>query len=241
MEYKEKLKLDMKKANSFLSEQTLNFGNRTVLTSAFLILISLNFLTITGIEVEGISVSINTVVVTFVLAVVNFYYYQQFILSYDADNNSNFVPDGYVQFKNDLISIVTIADAKLDELMEKIAKIKAESSLESTSDKRKEELFNLTKEIGLEIENYSKMTERSAAAIKIDELKAIKFVSIVKKYRILNYNLPQIIYFFGIFTVLLRFGIYTYYAYQFQENPWSYIWQNEMNYYKIIFENKTAP
>jgi hypothetical protein len=47
MQYKEKLhNLDFKLANSFLSEQTLNFGNKSVITFAFIILLCLNFISI---------------------------------------------------------------------------------------------------------------------------------------------------------------------------------------------------
>ncbi|WP_345989304.1 hypothetical protein AAEU33_17665 [Chryseobacterium sp. Chry.R1] len=241
MEYKESLKLDMKKANSYLSEQTLNFGNRTVLTSAFIILISLNFLTINGIEIEGISISINTTVLTLVLIFVNFYYYQQFILSYDADNHSNFVPEEYEVFKNETLSLIAFAENKLGELTERRKIITEEFSNQTIIIEKRKELLEQLEGIAKEMQEYGIILERSTVAFKKDALKANKFIQIVKRYRMLNFNIPQIIYFIGLFTVFVRFSIYIYYVFHTQVEPWNYLWQNELIHYKVIFQNKTTP
>ena len=61
MDYKSQFKnLDYRLTTKFLSEETLKFGNRTVISSGLLILISLNFLTIKELEVEGITIEIDS-------------------------------------------------------------------------------------------------------------------------------------------------------------------------------------
>ncbi|MDP9959158.1 hypothetical protein J2T04_001037 [Chryseobacterium lathyri] len=137
MEYKGKLNLDMKKANSYLSEQTISFGNKTVVTSALIILISLNFLTITGIEIEGITVSINAVLITIVLQVVNFYYYQQFILSYDADTYTDIIGDDLNELNNELHLSYSMAEEKLKELINEKDNIQNEFTATGTTLERK--------------------------------------------------------------------------------------------------------
>ena len=106
MEYKQKLKdLDYSNVNNFLSEKALNFGNRTVVTSAAIILISLNFLSIESLEFEGISGKVNTTIIILVLLIVNFYYYQQFIIALRIDENKYKAPDEYTQFGEDIKTI----------------------------------------------------------------------------------------------------------------------------------------
>ncbi|WP_306841770.1 hypothetical protein [Chryseobacterium lathyri] len=127
----------MKKANSYLSEQTISFGNKTVVTSALIILISLNFLTITGIEIEGITVSINAVLITIVLQVVNFYYYQQFILSYDADTYTDIIGDDLNELNNELHLSYSMAEEKLKELINEKDNIQNEFTATGTTLERK--------------------------------------------------------------------------------------------------------
>lgn len=235
MEYKEKVNLDFRKANSYLSENTINFGNRTVVTSAFLILISLNFLKLEGVEIEGITFSINSLIITLVLVIVNFYYYQQFILSYDVDDKSNFIPDDYLQFRNDLQVIIELSEDKLNELLLTQKSISNEITLPETPLIRKKELLSDLQNLTNEMEKYKNIVDNSVIEVRKDELKLDQFSSVVSKYKILNIKIPKIIYFIGLSAVIFKFCIYVYSVFQTQEYPWHYILENELQYYKMIF------
>lgn len=238
MEYKGKLNLDMQKANSYLSEQTISFGNKTVITSALIILISLNFITITGIEIEGIAISINTVILTIVLQVVNFYYYQQFILSYDADKHKDIMGYDYDEVQDVLLSSYSMAEHKLKELISEKENIQNEFTTVDTSLQRKKELLERLTNLDLEFKQFGDIIERSKEVVKKEDIKISNFISIVKRYRVLNFKIPQIIYFVGLSAVFLKFAIYIFVIFDTQNEPWEYLWQHEFEYYKLIFKSK---
>lgn len=238
MEFKGKLNLDMKKANSYLSEQTISFGNKTVVTSALIILISLNFLTITGIEIEGITVSINMVIITIVLQVVNFYYYQQFILSYDADKYTDIIGEDYHDFENELLSSYKLAEDKLKVLITEKENIQNEFTAVGTTLERKKELLERLTELSSELNEYGEIIKRSKEAVTKEDTKIRNFITIVKKYKILNFKVPQIIYFVGLAAVLLRFVFYMCQIFEAQDDPWHYLWHDQLKYIKVIFESK---
>jgi len=228
----------MKKANSYLSEQTISFGNKTVVTSALIILISLHFLTITGIEIEGITVSINAVLVTIVLQVVNFYYYQQFILSYDADTYTDIIEDDLNELSNELHLSYSMSEERLKELINEKDHIQKEFTATGTTLERKKELIEQLTKLSKELDEYGDIIKRSKDEVVKVDIKINSFIAIVKKYKILNFKIPQIIYFVGLATIFLRFTIYIYQIFVVQDEPWHYLWQDHVKYFKMIFESK---
>lgn len=238
MEFKGKLNLDMKKANSYLSEQTISFGNKTVVTSALIILISLNFLTITGIEIGGITVSINMVIITILLQVVNFYYYQQFILSYDADNYTNIIGEDFSDFENELLSSYKWAEDKLKALIAEKESIQNEYTAVGITLERKKELLKRITELSSEFDEHGDIIKRSKESVAKEDNKMSNFLSIVKKYKILNFKVPQIIYFVGLAAVFFRFICYMYQIFTAHDDSWNYLWQDQLKYFKVIFESK---
>ncbi|ASK28738.1 hypothetical protein CEY12_00800 [Chryseobacterium sp. T16E-39] len=239
MEYKEQLKnLDYSKVNNFLSENTLNFGNRTVVTSAILILASLNFLSIEGIEIEGITLSINTTIIIVVILLVNLYYYQQFFISLKVDDSKYVSPEEYTQFGKDLN---TVSEPIKAQLLEYISKGKEMTEKLVSPDLTAKEGLKLEKEVSLvyeEIKKFQEILERTKNAVIADNLKAQKFAKLTNSYNRLNARMPKWIYYLGLVSVIFRFIIFSYQVYKIQEHPLDYIIENEMNYYKVIFESK---
>jgi hypothetical protein len=239
MEYKEKLRdLDYSNANNFLSEKTLNFGNRTVVTSAILILLSLNFLSIDSLEFEGITGKINTTIIILVLLIVNFYYYQQFSITLRIDKNKYKAPDEYTQFAEDL---KTISDPFISTLPKYVKRAKEIKEKISDPNISIEEASELNIEAKINYEEVIKINEligKTENALIADNIKAQEFANLTNKYNNLNANMPKWIYFLGLISVILRFIIFTYQVYNTQEHPFKYMIKNEMDYYRVIFENK---
>ncbi|SDQ77883.1 hypothetical protein SAMN05421664_2560 [Chryseobacterium soldanellicola] len=239
MEYKQKLKdLDYSNVNNFLSEKALNFGNRTVVTSAAIILISLNFLSIEILEFEGISGKVNTTIIILVSLIVNFYYYQQFIIALRIDENKYKAPDEYTQFGED---IKTISEPFKSILPEYVKKAKEIQEKVSDPNITAEEAMELNIEAKINYEELIKIQqsiEKTEKALIADNIKAREFDNLTNKYNNLNANMPRWIYFLGLISVIIRFIIFTYQVYDTQDHPFDYMIKNEMNYYKVIFENK---
>lgn len=246
MGYTQKLKdLDLRKAISFLSEQSISFGNKTVISSAFIILLSLNFIVITGIEIEGVSFSVNVVIITFVLLLVNIYYYQQFLLHSSLDKHEEYSTELLTLLKDSdlLVKAVNEKFKSKASRKEEIAKKINEGGLD---DGEFEKLLNENNQIDLELFEFRNDFEMSVSEHSRDIAKYNKYESIKKKSTLLNVSIPKLMFYLGNATIILRFVIYTCQIFSNQEEPWKYMLEDNLKYYKVIFENnsnksKTAP
>lgn len=237
MEYKENLKrLQFNFANSFLSEKTLNFGNRTVITSSLLILISLNFLSIKEIEFEGLTVGINITILTLVILLVNIYYYKQFEIAKEVDDNSFFVPEEYAKFEKKLPEIAKPFLEKIDLHNNQVLEIKNRLDSGIISLQEGEELENKLSENLKELEYWSQILENTTKAVITDGQKAKKFAELVNKYNLLNSLFPKRIYYLGLICILLRFTIDTVIIFKTQQEPCRYILEENFSFIEKIFE-----
>ncbi len=181
------------------------------------------------------------VIITIVLQVVNFYYYQQFILSYDADKYTNIIGEDYHDFENELLSSYELAEDKLKALITEKESIQDEFSAVETTLERKKELLKRITELSSEFDEYGDILKRSKESVAREDKKISNFISIVNKYKILNFKVPQIIYFVGLVAVILRFIFYIYQIFTAHDEPWHYLWQDQLRYLRVIFESKKKP
>lgn len=235
MEYTPKLKkLDLKQAKSFLSEQSISFSNKTVLTSSAIILMSLNFLVVNEIDIQGVKVTINGRILIFVLLLINLYYFLQFKLSSEVDNNPvELLPEDYLNMQNEISTIISNGKEVLNKQLSRQEEIKKYDidSNEATIVIR--ELKSIKDDMVVNVESI-KITQK---LLEEDIKKELKFSSIVKKYMRLNIVAPNIIYFLGLGSVLLRLIIIISQAFNTQDEPLKYLWNKEKENINIIFDN----
>lgn len=239
MEYTPKLKkLDLKQAKSYLSEQSISFSNKTVLTSSAIILMSLNFLVVNEIDIQGVKVTINGRILIFVLLLINLYYFLQFKLSSEVDNNpAELLPEDYLNMQNEISTIISNGNEVLnkqlsrqEEINEEIKKYGIDSN-EATILIR--ELKSIKDDMVVNVESIM-ITQK---LLEDDIKKELKFSSIVKKYMRLNIAAPNIIYFLGLGSVFLRLIIIISQAFNTQDEPLKYLWNKEKENINIIFDN----
>ncbi|SHK84491.1 hypothetical protein [Chryseobacterium polytrichastri] len=239
MEYTPKLKkLDLKQAKSYLSEQSISFSNKTVLTSSAIILMSLNFLVVNEIDIQGVKVTINGRILIFVLLLINLYYFLQFKLSSEVDNNpAELLPEDYLNMQNEISKIISNGKEVLnkqlsrqEEINEEIKKYGIDSN-EATILIR--ELKSIKDDMVVNVESI-KINQK---LLEEDIKKELKFSSIVKKYMRLNIAAPNIIYFLGLGSVFLRLIIIISQAFNTQDEPLKYLWNKEKENINIIFDN----
>lgn len=241
MEYKQKLKnLDFKNAISFLSEQSINFGNKTVTTSSLIILLSLNFIVINGVEIEGVSISINVVIITLVLLIVNIYYYQQFRLYSDVDKKDGFPTEIFTLIK-DAKSLGNSVSEKFKSQASRKEKINKRLQEGLLPDDEFESLINELNQMSIDLYDFGNIVKNSSMEIDKDLDNYNTYSTIKKKYSFLNISIPKVIFYLGLISVILRFIIYIYQIFSSQNDPWNYMIEDNLKYYKIIYENKIAP
>ncbi|MDP9959157.1 hypothetical protein [Chryseobacterium lathyri] len=88
------------------------------------------------------------------------------------------------------------------------------------------------------MDEYGDIIKRSKDEVAKVDFKISSFIAIVKKYKILNFKIPQIIYFVGLATIFLRFTIYIYQIFDAQDKPLDYLWHEQLEYLKVIFKSK---
>lgn len=237
MEYKEKLKeLQFNLANSFLNEKTLNFGNRTVITSSLLILISLNFLTIKEIEFEGLTVGINVTILTIVILLINIYYYKQFDIAREIDDSSFSAPQNYLDFEKELPLVSKPFQEKIEIHTNEVLEVQNKIKNGTVLPQELEQLSIRLPKVIEELESSRVILQDTIKAVKSDSKKAEKFAILVNKYNTLNSNFPKIMYYIGLFCVILRFIVDTTIIFKTKTEPFKYIFQENYIYIQKIFE-----
>lgn len=237
MEYNEKLKsLNFKNANNFLSDQTLDFGNKTVITSAFLILLCLNFLSINSFEVGGVNVSIKSGLLSFVLLLVNMYFYNQFLVARNVDEASFSLPEEIIEFKNQIDSIDTSSITELNNLNDQLEEIEKKLQNDNLDDIEKEYNENAKLILTNEILELSEILKPVHSKIIKEGQKITIFKDTVEKYNSLNSKIPSIAYHISLAAAILRFIIYTTIFIQ-QDKPFLEYFDKDLEIIQSIFQN----
>ncbi|MDW9378734.1 hypothetical protein [Chryseobacterium sp. JV558] len=238
MSYKQKLNnLDLKKAVSFLSEQSISFGNKTVVSSSLIILLSLNFIVISGIEIEGVSLSVNVVIITLVLLLVNIYYYQQFLLHSTLDQHEGYSTE-LITLLNDSDLLAKSVNEKFKSQASRKEEINKKINDGPIADGEFERLLNEKNELDLEFAKFSNDFKESIREHRKDMNRYNTYESIKKKTILLNVSIPKLMFYLGNIAIIFRFVIYTCQIFCNQEEPWKYMIEDNLKYYKVIFENK---
>lgn len=237
MDYKKKLQnLNFKNANNFFSEQTIDFGNKTVITSAILFLISFNFLSINSLEIGGANISMKTGLFTFVLACVNIYFYQQFILTKNVDEASFTLSEDINEFTKQVQETDT---AEINELNSLIDEIKKNNEVLNSNIDDNSRIF-------IENDNNQKFTrvkflKEKLSAIQ-DELvhdtsRINFFTDTLEKYHKLNVRFPTVAYYVSAGAVIIRFIIYTV-LFIHADKPFLDFFDKDLEILKLIFEDQ---
>lgn len=235
MDYKRKLQnLNFKNANNFFSEQTIDFGNKTVITSAILFLISFNFFTLNSFEIGGVNVSMKTGLFTFVLACVNIYFYRQFVVTKNVDEASFTLSDDIKEFMDQVQENDT---AEIDELNA------LNDIIEGNIELLKSDIDANTKAY-IEQDQYLKLTRAKVISEKLsasrDELThdtaRIKFFTdTVETYHRLNVQFPTYAYYVSAGAVIFRFIITTISFIQ-GDKPFIEFFDKDLEIIKSIFK-----
>lgn len=235
MDYKRKLQnLNFKNANNFLSDQTIDFGNKTVITSAILFLISFNFLSINSFEIGGVNVSMKTGLFTFVLACVNIYFYQQFVVTKNVDEASFVLSDDIKEFMNQVQETDTAEITELNILVDLIEK--NTEFLNSNPDAASRAFIQQDQNLKLERVKFLRKKLADTQAELIHDTQRINFFTdTLDKYYKLNSRFPTIAYRVSAGAVILRFIISTVLFIQ-SDKPFMEFFDQDWQIIKSIFE-----
>ena len=194
----------------FINSETQKMGNRVIWISLVIILLTLNIISLTEIEVNGLKVAINTNFLIPILIVINLYFYLQFYFLIKLDNLKFKIPNQISQIISSsqsefetIEALLNSSKLELENLNLKIEILKDSDIPEELKIKQKELLDLEHLDIENRLNSNSAKLDAFWQSIQQSKEKFKKGINFMKYNRILNDIFPKIIFFSSIILFVL--------------------------------------
>ncbi|MDR6515648.1 hypothetical protein [Chryseobacterium camelliae] len=195
----------------FINSQTQTLGNYLIWISTLIILLSSNIISISEIEFNGLRIDLNKEYISYILFIINFYYFLRFYYLLSFDNLNFKIPKQVDLIINEAKDKIKYYSSSIEEykndfikISQEVAIVHSEEKDENVRDTKLEILKIQTKNLQNQIDDCLNSINYFSDLLEKTEIKLVKGNKYLKNNNLINNYFPKIMFFSSLITVLIN-------------------------------------
>lgn len=195
----------------FINSQTQTLGNYLIWISTLIILLSSNIISISEIEFNGLRIDLNKEYISYILFIINFYYFLRFYYLLSFDNLNFKIPKQVDLIINEAKDKIKYYSSSIEEykndfikISQEVAIVHSEEKDENIRDTKLEILKIQTKNLQNQIDDCLNSINYFSDLLEKTEIKLVKGNKYLKNNNLINNYFPKIMFFSSLITVLIN-------------------------------------